>query len=48
MLSVANVVGADLCRYSGTYTHKDIPFEFICCPNSLKCNGSVIDWNDLD
>ena len=19
-------------------------FEFICCPNAPKCNGTVIDW----
>jgi hypothetical protein len=23
-------------------------FEFICCPNAPDCNGTVIDWVDLD
>ena len=23
-------------------------FEFICCPHAPECDGSVIDWIDLD
>jgi hypothetical protein len=23
-------------------------FEFICCPNAPKCNGTVIDWVEID
>ena len=22
-------------------------FEYICCPNTPSCNGTVIDWMDL-
>jgi hypothetical protein len=22
--------------------------EFICCPNAPECNGTVIDWMELD
>jgi hypothetical protein len=22
--------------------------EYICCPNAPECNGTVIDWIDLD
>ncbi|MDP3914008.1 MAG: hypothetical protein Q8R96_09760 [Bacteroidota bacterium] len=22
--------------------------EFICCPNAPECNGTVIDWIDID
>lgn len=22
--------------------------EFICCPNAPECNGTVIDWFDLE
>lgn len=23
-------------------------FELICCPNAPECNGTLIDWIDLD
>lgn len=23
-------------------------FEYICCPNAPECNGTVIDWFDVD
>lgn len=23
-------------------------YEFICCPNAPDCDGTVIDWFDLD
>jgi len=23
-------------------------FEYICCPNAPECNGSVIDWMDVE
>lgn len=23
-------------------------FMFICCPNAPKCNGTAIDWIDVD
>ena len=23
-------------------------FKFICCPNAPECDGTVIDWFDLD
>lgn len=23
-------------------------FEFICCPNFLRCGGTLIDWWDID
>jgi len=23
-------------------------FEYICCPHAPDCNGTVIDWIDLD
>ena len=26
----------------------DTGFEFICCPNAPKCNGTLIDWMDTD
>lgn len=22
-------------------------FEFICCPNAPKCNGTLIDWIEI-
>jgi len=22
--------------------------EFICCPNAPECNGTVIDWMDIE
>ena len=26
----------------------DKEVEFICCPNAPECNGTVIDWMDID
>lgn len=26
----------------------DTGFEFICCPNGPECNGSLIDWMEID
>ena len=23
-------------------------FEYICCPNAPECNGTVIDWIDVE
>ncbi|AYL96696.1 hypothetical protein [Mucilaginibacter celer] len=23
-------------------------FEYICCPNALECDGTVIDWFSVD
>jgi hypothetical protein len=23
-------------------------FEYICCPNAPDCDGTIIDWFDLD
>ena len=23
-------------------------FEYICCPNAPKCNGTVIDWFEIN
>lgn len=26
----------------------EIGFEYICCPNAPKCNGTVIDWLPIE
>ena len=30
------------------YKEKDDDFLYISCPNAPQCNGTVIDWIDVD
>lgn len=30
------------------YKEQGDDFEYICCPNTPNCNGTVIDWVDVD